>query len=97
MSDQITNDAGQIALKWAIRLRPSPKIIKLDGLGVTYSVTSKHNIHMLWVEPAHLQTLLNLRMKSCACNNGTMVNAFRLASQLDVNLWTAGNREGIIS
>lgn len=90
----VTNESGQVAIKWAIERR-IPKPIHMDGTNRTYVCVPQHNVFLFWAESEDVERLLNHREKSCNCGGGIKVNAFMLASQLDVNLWTTGNREGV--
>lgn len=57
-----------------------------------YSVSSQRNVHLLWVEKSDMQSLLDYKMKTCNCNNGTKRNAFALATRLDVGVHEMGDR-----
>ena len=90
----VTNESGQVAIKWAIERR-IPRPIKIDGTDRTYICVSQHHVSLFWAIPEDVDRLLAHREKSCNCGGGIKTNAFVLASQLDVNLWTTGNREGV--
>jgi hypothetical protein len=91
----IKNTENEVALKWAIPHRQAPPYIKIDGTDRAYSPAYQWNIAMIWVDEQDVDRLLKHREKICNCNNGTYRFAFAEASQLDVNLWKTGNREGI--
>lgn len=90
--DRITNDAGNVAIKWVLP-RPA-KPVTIEGDKTVYIFTPKQNVWMAWVKPEHVDRLLAFREKTCNCNNGVYKNAFMLSNQLDVNLWEYGTREG---
>lgn len=89
----ITNQDGQIALKWTI-IQRSPPLVKIDGTSRVYVFSPKMNIFMAWVLPEDASKLLTTKHKVCNCNNGTYKIAFGYAHYLDVLLWETGSRDG---
>lgn len=95
-SEVITNEQGQVAVKWAISRKPIHKSVVIEKSGRKYDFTYNLNIALAWVHPDDVPSLLSWKEKNCNCGGGkgTFVNAFALANQLDVNLHDYGNREG---
>jgi hypothetical protein len=90
IENAICNDDGKVALKWVL---PRPvKPVKIDGTDRIYIFTYNQHVCMAWVEEKDATRLLNHKEKTCNCNNGTYKNAFVLCNQLDVCLWTTGER-----
>jgi hypothetical protein len=86
----ITNDAGQVALKWILN-RPA-KTLKIDGTQRYYVPTYQQNVAMYWVEEQDVEKILSIREKTCNCNNGTYQQAIVLANLIDYNLHKCGDR-----
>lgn len=86
----ITNDAGQVALKWQLN-RPA-KPIQMQGTNRYYVFAYAHHVPMIWADPQDVAVILAIREKTCNCNNGTYQQAIVLANQIDVNLHKCGNR-----
>ena len=91
--EPITNEAGQVAIKWAIERR-NPQTLKIDGTEIYYVPESRFHVAMIWIDPQYLDRALKTKAKSCACAGGTYVNGYVLANQIDVNLWLYGDRHG---
>lgn len=83
---------GAVALQWTINT--NGKTVQISGTDTYYVFIPKMNVVMAWVRPEHVPQLLAHREKTCNCNNGTFKNAFSMASLINVNLWSFGNREG---
>lgn len=83
---------GAIALQWVINT--NGKTVRISGTDTYYVFVPKMNVVMAWVLPEHVPQLMRHREKTCNCNGGTFKNAFSLASLINVNLWSFGNREG---
>jgi len=99
-SDAITNENGDVFMKWALthrNLDPMQKNIvnKLTGSTSANKFNYNWNIAGGWVTPQEAETLLTVKLKICNCNNGTYRQAFIFGSPLDKNLFTTGNREGV--
>ena len=88
--DAITNEAGQVALKW--RLNRPAKTLKIDGTDRFYVFAYAHNVPMIWAEPQDVEKILSIREKTCNCNNGTYQQAVVPANLIDVNLHKCGDR-----
>lgn len=86
----ITNEAGQVAMKWNLP-RPA-QTLKIDGTDRYYVFTYAHNVAMIWADPQDVGRLMSIEMKRCNCNGGTYNKAVVLANQIDVNLHRCGNR-----
>lgn len=86
----ITNEAGQVALKWNLN-RPA-QTLRIDGTDRYYVFTYAHHVAMIWADPADAEKILAIRMKTCNCNNGTYNFAVVPANQIDVNLHKCGDR-----
>lgn len=85
----IRNQDGKIAIKWVLQRIP-PRDIQIGK--TRYGISSQRNVHLSWVEDSDLKSLLDYKMKTCNCNNGTKKNAFALASRLDVGIFEQGDR-----
>ena len=99
-SDAITNENGDVFMKWALthrNLDPMQKNIvnKLTGSTSANKFNYNWNIAGGWVTPQEAETLLTVKLKICNCNNGTYRQAFIFGSPLDKNLFATGNREGV--
>ena len=92
----IKNNEGKVALKWALPHRNAPPNVVIKNTDRHYHPIYQWNIAMIWVHEADVQKLLEVKEKTCNCNNGTWQKAFVPASELDVNLWKSGNREGVV-
>lgn len=77
-------------MKWVLHRMPKP--VAMDGTDKVYIFSPQRNIFLAWVEESDVQKLLNHKMKTCNCNNGTYNHAFALASRLDVGIWEVGDR-----
>jgi hypothetical protein len=86
----IKNQDGKIAIKWVLNRIPPVRGIEIGKK--RYGIISQRNVHLSWVEQSDLQPLLKHKEKTCNCNNGTKVNAFALASRLDVGIHEQGDR-----
>ena len=93
MDEAITNEKGQVLLKWTLPRPPKPT--KIEGTNRIYIFSYNFNVCACWVEPQDVERMLLVREKVCNCNNGTYKNAFAYANLLDHNLWVYGRREGV--
>jgi hypothetical protein len=97
----ITDSEGRVFLKWALthrNLDPMQKnhVAKITGSDAVRSFNYNWNIAGAFVTPQEAEILLTVKLKICNCNNGTYHQAFTFGSLLDKNLFTAGNREGVL-
>lgn len=97
----ITDPNDNVFMKWSLdrrNLDPTQKnnVKKLIGNSSVDKFSYNWNICGAWVTPEEAEKLLTVKLKVCNCNNGTYKNAFVYGSLLDKNLWTAGNREGVL-
>jgi len=76
---RITNDAGLVAMKF-----PQPVVKQLQVPGGFYTFYPKRNISMAWIQPQHVDYILNVKHSCCG---GSHNQTFRLATQSDVNIW----------
>lgn len=86
----ITNEAGQVALKW--NLPRQAQTLRIDGTDRYYVFRYDHNVALIWAEPQDVARLMNVEMKKCNCAGGIYAKAVVLANQIDVNLHKCGNR-----
>lgn len=84
----ITNSDGLVALQ---HYNSNPRTVKIQEDGTMYSFVPKSNVSLAWVKREHVDKLLTYKAKLCCRKNQNM---FFLASQINVNLWETGNREG---
>ena len=89
----MTNEKGQVLLKWVLPRPPKP--VKIEGTNRVYIFGYNFNVCAAWVEPQDVERMLLVREKICNCANGTYKNAFVPANLLDRNLFVYGNREGV--
>jgi hypothetical protein len=80
----VTNDAGQIAIRY---YQTIPKVVTVNKHD--YVFVSKHNVSLSWVAEDDVFALLN--MTGGCCGNKTK-GIFKLASLTNVNLWRTGDR-----
>lgn len=85
----IKNQNGQVAVRWVLQRIP-PRDVQVGEHH--YGIASQRNVHLLWANQEDVSRLLDYKMKTCNCNNGTKRNAFILASRLDVGIFEAGDR-----
>ena len=79
-----TNDVGQVALKYH---QPVQKYVQM-GDGAEYVFIVRANISFAWVQPNHVDFIMNIRRNDCsACGNKPV---FRYANSDDVRRWTVG-------
>lgn len=84
MSDPITNEAGEVALKYR---QPAPVIARNTPSKKEYAFVVKANISMAWVDPQDVDNLIS-RTKTCC--GGNRKKQFFLANESDVRRWTNG-------
>ena len=99
-SDAITNENGDVFMKWALthrNLDPMQKnhVAKITASDAVHKFNYNWNIAGAYVTPQEAEMLLTVKLKICNCNNGTYRVAFAFGSLLDKNLFTTGNREGV--
>lgn len=88
-SGQVVREDGMVAMHYVIT--QNSKRVILKGNGHDYFFSSQHHVNLAWVYPEDVPTLLSIREKSCKCNNGTMKQAFQLATLVNVNIYHTGN------
>jgi len=57
--------------------------------GTVYIFTPRRNVSMAWVRREHLEKILSMGTRGCC---GGRRKRFHLASLINVNLWTYGER-----
>jgi hypothetical protein len=77
----IKNENGDVAMTY---FQSSGKYLRM-GDGMEYVFVTRRNICFSWVNPKHVDQILN---KSRKCCGGSKKRVFRLSSQQEVNLWT---------
>lgn len=97
----ITKD-GNVFMKWALEHRnldpmQKNKVEELIHSSAVQKFSYNWNICGAWVTPEEAEKLIPVKLQICNCNNGVFKSAFIFGSQLDYNLWYAGNREGVLS
>lgn len=85
MTQPITNDAGQIALKY---YQAAQVLAQQTPTGAGYAFAVRANIAMSWVDPDDVDNLL-ARRAGCNCG-GRKRQAFFYANESDVRRWTNG-------
>lgn len=86
MTDPITNDAGQVALKY---YQPAQVLAQQTPTGAGYAFAVRANIAMSWVHPDDVENLLARRV-GCNCGGSRKKQAFSYANESDVRRWTNG-------
>lgn len=71
----------------------NPATVKMDANGHTYNFVPQHNVSIAFVSPEDVDALLKVKAKICC---GKVANKFYLATQINVNLWSTGDRHGIV-
>jgi len=86
MPDHITNDAGQIALRY---IRQQKAVVNCGPQKTqrTYIFSMRANISMAWVEAEDVPCCLAVRGGCCG---QTKPGVIRYASETDVRRWTNG-------
>lgn len=84
----ITNSDGFVALQ---HYNSNPRTVKIQADGTLYSFVPRHSVSLAWIDPKHVDSLLAQKAKLCCGKNQ---NLFFPASQINVNIWTTGTREG---
>lgn len=82
MSDPITNDVGQIAIRY---YQPAQVLTKNTPSGTQYFFDVKAGVSMAWVEPEDVEALLAKRPRPC-CQKARQV--YDYANQAAVDLWS---------
>lgn len=59
---------------------------------VVYSASIQNNIWLAWVDENDVDFLLTKRIKTCDCGGGAYKPLYKIASALDVSIWTTGDR-----
>ena len=77
---------GLVALQ---HYNSNPCTIQIKEDNKSYSFVPKLNVSLAFVEPEHVDKLLQLRAKMCC---GKQQNKFFLASEINTNLWQYGSR-----
>lgn len=85
MTQPITNDAGQVALKY---YQAAQVLAQGTPTGAGYAFAVRANIAMSWVEPADVENLL-ARRAGCNCG-GRKRQAFFYANEDDIRRWENG-------
>lgn len=87
--EQVVNLDGYVAVQ---HYSSNPWTVKIQEDGTTYNFIPQYNVSMAWVREEHLAKILSITRKACC---GTYPRRFHLASQINVNLWSTGNRHGV--
>ena len=85
-SEAITNDAGQVALKY---YQAAQVLAQQTPTGAGYAFAVRANISMSWVAPGDVENLL-ARKAGCNCGGSRKKQAFSYANEDDVRRWTNG-------
>jgi len=88
----IKRSDGTVAVKWVIN--PNGKTVQIGGTKIFYVFRPQNHVVMSWVQPEHVDGLLNVREKTCNCAGGIKKQAFELANLIDVNVFIFNNRNG---
>lgn len=86
MTDQITNDAGQVAMKYMRKQRALVTCGPAEDRR-QYVFHMRANICMAWIEPDHVPCVLAVK-GGCCGNKKSGVITF--ANESDVRRWTNG-------
>lgn len=78
---------GKVALQ-QFSANNIPKKVEVDGVRCEPSL--RNNVIMAWVEEKYVPKILEIKVKSCDCNNGAMRPLFFIASDINVSLWETG-------
>lgn len=85
MTQAITNDAGQVALKY---YQPAQVLAQNTPTGTGYAFAVRASISMSWVNADDVENLL-ARRAGCNCG-GKKKQAFYYANEDDVRRWQNG-------
>ena len=88
MPEMIKNSDGLVAIQ---HYSSNPKTVEIHRDKTMYVFVPRLNVSMAWVKEEHVSDLLSFRGKVCCGKKGQM---FYLASLINVNLWTTGDRHG---
>jgi hypothetical protein len=86
MTQAITNDAGQVALKY---YQPAQVLAQNTPTGTGYAFAVRASISMSWVAPDDVGNLL-ARRAGCNCGGSKKKQAFFYATESDVRRWVNG-------
>lgn len=80
----VKNAAGQVAMQY---YQTIPKIVKVRHSEYLFRVS--HNVSLAWVNEDDVFSILAI---TGGCCGGKKPGVYRLATQINVNLWTTGER-----
>lgn len=87
MSEGITNEAGQVAIRY---YQPAPVLVQKTPSGTDYYFDVRAAISLAWVKPEDVDNIIQRkRMKECC---GGPRSPFDYANEAAVRIWT--NRGG---
>lgn len=86
MTQPITNDAGQTAIKY---YQPAKVLAQNTPSGNGYLFQVRANIAMAWVDSGDVNNLLQ-RRAGCNCGGSKKKQAFSYANEDDIRRWTNG-------
>jgi hypothetical protein len=92
--DKVLDERGWVALEHRNSNPRTVHITKNGQVVRAYTFTPQHNVSLIFAHPEDVDFLLRQQVKICC---GKMSNLCHVATQLNVNLWKSGNREGVIS
>jgi hypothetical protein len=83
-----TNDQGQVALAYCQTI---PHNVRIGETKTYYSFIVKANLCMCWINPEHVDIVLNTKRRNCHCGNrNPSKKEYRYANESDVRRWTNG-------
>lgn len=69
----------------------NPATVRIESNGHEYTFVPQYNVSLAFVAPEDVEPLLHVLARICC---GKMDYKFTYASQINVNLWSTGNRYG---
>lgn len=81
----VTREDGFVAIQ---HYNSNPKSVQVGN--TVYNFTPQHNVSLVWADPKDVNSLLSMRASVCCGKTKPLCFP---ASQINVNLWTTGNRD----
>lgn len=86
----VVNEQGLIALQYTIT--QNPRRVVVERSGHDYFFNSINHVNLAWVYPEDVPMLLSIQEKGCNCNNGSMKQAFQIATLANVNIYSTNSQ-----
>lgn len=86
----VTNENGKVAIRY---YQSENKFVKIGESAEHQYLfeTRAAGISLAWVNASDVDAVLKI-MKGCGCSGGSQHPMFHLASEMDVKIWTTGDK-----